>query len=201
MKMMRKWPEIVLLGALALAPGTAAAAPARAALYGIEIGSPLAIPPCPMTQFGTVQPVQHPMCWAKKSLSSDASPESGTLAVYFDPDSKPPYSKFDSFDVTTAAGMVESIQVFTDGAASQNGLYSSLLAKFGKPKAVQRQRESNMAGARFSVVSADWHTKSGDEIHLLGALDTFSTGVILALSPAAAAKQAADLKARSGPSL
>lgn len=202
---MRAMGHIIAAAAiLTLVTGAGAAATKpRASLFGISLGSPLSLPGCPLdTSFGVSSVARDripEMCWDDSRAVS--IPADGSVEVYFASGNSPSFIQFGSITVATRAGNVDKINVFTRGVSSQDEVLSTLVQKYGKPAVLKSAAESNMMGAKFDVIHATWILGMGDKVQLMGALDKFTDGAIVAETLEAARDDAAQANAHAGPAL
>ncbi|HSC60893.1 MAG TPA: hypothetical protein VLC29_06645, partial [Rhizomicrobium sp.] len=99
------------------------------------------------------------------------------------------------------AGLVDKIDVFTNGVRDQDVVYAQLVSKFGKPQVYSKTEQANLMGAKFDVIIAEWHRKDGANVTLFGTLDKFTNGSISASSAAAEEEERARAAAHPTPSL
>jgi hypothetical protein len=169
--------------------------PDRASLFGIVLGSPLSLPACPTGIFGVNVRSLSEMC------ESPSKPGSPSFQIYFATDNAPRFLQTDANQVTLRNGAVDKINLFTHGVRDQNEVLAALRKKFGDPTHITTDSASNMMGAKFDVVSAEWDLPSGDQVVFAGALNKFDVGAIIAMTAAAAADVDAQGRAHSGPAL
>jgi len=151
-----------------------------ASLFGVDIGKPLAVPLCPVTQINSVVShfdPNHP----HNCVLTGVDP--GDYLVNFGLSEPPPaFVQHDGVKVTVRDGIVQAVRVETDGLADQITVLSTLRDKFGKPAVLSSEKMGNLNGATFDVLFALWNFGDGSMIAFNGALDNFGTGAIQAVS-------------------
>ena len=123
-------------------------------IFGIKLGAPLALPDCPVNSYNLVdESAIKELC---VEPASAANIEESSRNVYFIPGDSPDYLKYNHLDLTIRDGLVQKISVFTNGLNDQDEVLAELTKKFGRPTTLKSEAESNLMGATFQAVTANW---------------------------------------------
>lgn len=193
---------ILLLAGSSKAPFAATTALSGISLYGIELGKALAIPECK----SSLVSAGEGFCFKAEAntvanLLPPAPHEMREFSIHFEKEHRPSISRFESFNVQVADGVVQEIGVLTNGLGSQAEALKQLTEKFGKPDRLDVVQVQNSFGAKFDAVHADWGTVGGNMVQLIGTLSKLDNGVIVATTPLAQKAHLIQAEHSSGPKL
>ncbi len=152
-----------------------------AALFGVEIGKPLALPDCLETgkqPFGPYEGKQEAFCIGPDRFEGNRiNRGDGKATLKFPNYSAPEYMLFD-VNVTSRGGLVQHVDFATHGLEAQSIVFDTLKGKFGNPSKISTLKMGNMVGASFDVISATWLFRDGTTLKFDGSTGDARFGLV-----------------------
>jgi len=133
------------------------AAPSSQTIFGFELGKPVSLGECPYRMIGTYKAYE---AMPQNTCVEEAHPLNGygvpVRRVIFSTNENPLIVKNSRAFLLENGGVLIGFHFLTRGYGVQDIAFSQLKEKFGKPTSVDKGVVQNLAGAKFSSISAQW---------------------------------------------
>ena len=164
--------------------------------YGIEIGGPVTLSECPRTEIAgsviyglSTRPCIEAM-FPKAKVPWKV--EDGGL-IAFHPAESPAASSSRKIGLKVMDGKVAVLVISTAGAATQEHVFDTLVAKYGKPTKSGTVAVTNALGSSLNSIVADWDLGDALQVSFVGVAGRLDSGQLLIGTRAGIADRQAQL--------
>jgi hypothetical protein len=172
----------VLVAALAaLAAPSWAQTPDQLTFYGMELGKPLALPPCQAEVIGGhryVKSLQPTRC-LDVVPGDGGRPDFSKDAFIHLPMQEAPRHVHHQIRVVVLEGAAQAFLAYTSGLEGQQALMDQLKAKYGTPTTYKVNTARNQVGGVFDNINAAWDISDSLQVQFVGMAGRTDEGQLL----------------------